>query len=255
MMSNQLGPNTKPSASRAYMALLVLALACFGANAQAGGWLDKLREKVIGGQATEQSPGPAEIGRGLKEALRVGSERVVKQLGVAGGFELDPQIHIPLPGKLEKVKGLLAKVGMESVMTDLEARLNRAAEIATPRAQQLFLDAIDAMTVEDVMGIYKGPDDAATQYFREKMSDQLALEMKPVVEQGLADSGAAKTYENAMARYNALPLVPKVEEDLSDYVVQEGMDAIFHYLAKEEAAIRRDPLKRTTKLLKRVFGN
>ena len=35
--------------------------------------------------------------------------------------------------------------------------------------------------------------------------------------------------------------VPKVDADLSDYVVQKGMDGIFYYLAREEAAIREDP--------------
>jgi len=32
------------------------------------------------------------------------------------------------------------------------------------------------------------------------------------------------------------------------------MDGIFYYIAKEEAAIRQNPVKRTTELLKRVFG-
>ena len=32
------------------------------------------------------------------------------------------------------------------------------------------------------------------------------------------------------------------------------MDGIFHYLAKEEAAIRSNPAKRTTALLQKVFG-
>jgi hypothetical protein len=32
------------------------------------------------------------------------------------------------------------------------------------------------------------------------------------------------------------------------------MDGIFYYMAKEEAAIRTNPAKRTTDLLKRVFG-
>jgi hypothetical protein len=31
------------------------------------------------------------------------------------------------------------------------------------------------------------------------------------------------------------------------------MDGIFHYMAVEEAAIRKDPVKRTTDLLKKVF--
>jgi len=33
------------------------------------------------------------------------------------------------------------------------------------------------------------------------------------------------------------------------------MNGIFHYLAQEEAAIRQNPAKRTTELLKTVFGS
>ena len=237
------------------LALLILSLTLtgFSINAQAG-WLDKLKQKITGGDEKEQTLAPGEIGDGLKEALKVGTQTVVDNLGITDGFNLDPQIHIPLPGKIQKVKDVLGKIGMDSMLTDLELRLNRAAELATPKAKQLFLTAIDEMTVEDVMAIYKGPEDAATQYFKEKMSPQLALEMKPVVDQGLADAGAVKTYDRVMERYNKVPFVPEVDADLSDYVVQKGMDGIFYYLAKEEAAIRKDPLKRTTDLLKRVFG-
>ncbi|MDH3393507.1 MAG: DUF4197 domain-containing protein [Desulfobulbaceae bacterium] len=32
------------------------------------------------------------------------------------------------------------------------------------------------------------------------------------------------------------------------------MDGIFYYVAKEEAAIRENPVRQTTDLLKRVFG-
>jgi hypothetical protein len=32
------------------------------------------------------------------------------------------------------------------------------------------------------------------------------------------------------------------------------MDGIFFYIAKEEAAIRKDPLKQTTALLRKVFS-
>ncbi len=32
------------------------------------------------------------------------------------------------------------------------------------------------------------------------------------------------------------------------------MDGLFHYVAKEEAAIRNNPAERTTELLKHVFG-
>jgi hypothetical protein len=48
--------------------------------------------------------------------------------------------------------------------------------------------------------------------------------------------------------------VPDVKADLTTYVVEKGMDGIFHYIAVEEAAIRQNPAKRTTELLQRVFG-
>lgn len=233
----------------------ILVAACLIASGSASaGWLDKLKGKVFGEDDKEQTLSTDDIGGGLKEALRVGTENVVAQLGVADGFNLDPQIHIPLPGQLEDVKKVLGKIGMDSTLTDLEARLNRAAEIATPKAKGLFIDAINQMTLDDVMAIYNGEDDSATQYFRSKMSGPLAVEMKPVVDASLADAGVVKTYDAAMERYDSLPFVPKVEADLNDYVVQKGMDGIFYYLAKEEAAIRKDPAKRTTDLLKRVFG-
>lgn len=240
--------------ARFITALLALALLAFSSGAVHAGWLDKLKEKITSETAKEQALGSDEVGNGLKEALRVGTETVVGNLGATDGFNLDPAIHIPLPGQLDKVRSLLGKVGMDTMLTDLETGLNRAAELATPKAKSLFVTAINDMTLDDVMAIYNGPDDSATQYFKSKMSAPLALEMAPVVDESLADAGAVKMYDNVMNKYEAIPFAPKVEADLSAYVVQKGMDGIFHYLAIEEAAIRQNPAKRTTDILKRVFG-
>lgn len=229
----------------------------FGLVVQAeAGIFDKVKELL--GEKEDKTPvelSNEDIGSGLKEALSVGVTNVVNRLGQDGGFLNDPAIHIPLPGKLNKVKSTLDKVGMGDALDDLENRMNRAAEVATPKAKALFITAIKDMTLDDVMGIYKGSDDAATQYFRGKMSLPLAEEMTPIVDEGLADAGAVKAYDKVMNRYNDIPFTPKVDTDLSGYVVEKGMDGIFHYLAQEEAAIRKDPLKQTTSLLRRVFGS
>jgi hypothetical protein len=238
-----------------YSYLLALILIGLAAGDLSAGFLDKLKKQLGTEDEQEQTLDSDEVGSGLKEALRVGTETVVGNLGQPGGFDLDPEIHIPLPGQLKQVKSWLGKVGMDSMLTDLESELNEAAEIATPKAKELFMQAINDMTLDDVMAIYKGPDDAATQYFRSKMSEPLAQEMKPVVDRSLEDVGAVATYDSAMASYNELPFVPAVDVNLTDYVVEKGMDGIFYYLAKEEAAIRQDPVKQTTDLLKRVFGN
>lgn len=236
------------------LSLLLAATAFPSGDLQASIW-DKLKDTFEPQDQQKQSLSSDEVGKGLKEALRVGTETVVGQLGQPGGFNLDPEIHIPIPGELKRVKDILGKIGMDSVLVDLENELNEAAEIATPKARELFMQAINEMTLDDVMAIYNGPDDAATQYFKGKMSEPLAMEMTPVVNESLADVGAVTTYDKAMESYNALPFVPEVDVDLSEYVVEKSLDGIFYYLAKEEAAIRSDPVKRTTDLLKTVFGN
>ncbi|SFJ93387.1 Protein of unknown function [Desulfomicrobium apsheronum] len=195
-----------------------------------------------------------EMGDGLKEALRVGTENVVAKLGQTDGFNTDEAIHIPLPGQLATVQKALKAAGYSSLVDDLELKLNRAAEQATPKAKALFVDAISAMTIEDAQKILSGPEDSATQYFRKSMGPNLSREMKPIVDTTLADAGAVQAYDNMMGQYKALPFMPDVKANLSDYVVEKGMDGIFHYVAKEEAAIRTNPAARTTDLLKKVFA-
>ena len=195
-----------------------------------------------------------EIGRGLKSALNVATRTVVKQLAAADGFNGDPAVHIPLPDSLKSVQSTMRRFGMADLLDDLELKLNRAAERATPKARRLFLDAVAAMTLEDVRGILGGPDDAATMYFQGKMSRPLAAEMRPIVDDTLAEVGAIAAYDKAIGEYRNLPLVPDVKADLTEHVVELGLEGIFHYVAREEAAIRKNPIKRTNAILKRVFG-
>jgi len=230
---------------------LILSTQVFAGNS----WFDKGSEilKSFGTKSTTGELTVEEIGAGLKEALKVGSKSVVKQLGAEDGFNKDSNIHIPLPQSLDSVKSMLAKVGMSSLFEDLELKLNRAAEDATPKAKKLFRNAISDMSFDDVKQIYNGPDDAATQYFKETMTPDLALEMKPVIETSLSQVGAVKAYDDMMQNYKSIPFVPDVKANLTDYVIEKGMDGIFYYMAKEEAAIRQDPVKRTTELLQKVF--
>ncbi len=196
----------------------------------------------------------ADIAAGLREALRVGTQRAVARVGRADGFNADPDIHIPLPEKLARAQVALRRVGASGLADDLELRLNRAAEAAAPEAQRLFWDAIAQLTWADAERIYRGPDDAATQYFRRTTSGPLMDVMRPVVEGQLARAGAVQAYDRMMGRYRALPLVPDIKANLTEYALEQTLAGLFLYLAREEAAIRRDPAKRTTALLRRVFG-
>jgi hypothetical protein len=195
-----------------------------------------------------------EIGGAFKDALHIGTENVVSKLGSLDGFNTDPSIHIPLPSQLDTVKKMLSKVGMSHLLDDLELKLNRAAEAATPKAKELFRQSITDMTFDDVKKIYNGPKDSATKYFQSKMTPDLTKEMQPIVEQSLSEVGAVQSYNNVMGQYKNIPFAPDVNADLTSYTVQKGLDGIFFYVAKEEAAIRENPARQTTDLLKRVFG-
>ncbi len=239
------------------VALGLLLAALPGPAAAQGSFFDQAKKALegLGGMAPGGAgPGTEEIAAGLREALRLGTERVVGQVGAVDGYNADPEIHIPLPGVLQDVQSVLRRVGMSGLADDLELRLNRAAEAAAPEAKELFWQAISEMTLEDVEAIYTGPDDAATRYFQRKMTPPLAARMKPLVNRSLAEVGALRSYDQMMAEYRAVPFVPDVKANLTEYVVGKAMDGMFHYVAKEEAAIRNDPAKRTTELLQRVFG-
>jgi hypothetical protein len=110
------------------------------------------------------------------------------------------------------------------------------------------------MTLTDARNILNGPNDAATQYFKGRMSTPLAGAMKPVVEQALSQVGAIATYDKMMGQYAKLPFMQNVKADLSSYVLDNAIGAVFLYLGREEAAIRANPAKRTTELLKKVFA-
>lgn len=235
--------------------LLLVAVPLWGAN-----WLDKGNEALksfgVSSETVETATGLSqdEIIAGLKQALEKGASTVVGQLSAVDGFNTDDSIHIPLPESLGMAKTMLDKAGLGAYTNDVELKLNRAAEAAVPEAKALFLDAISQMKFEDAKAILNGADDAATQYFREKMTPGLASAMAPVIDKSLAQVGAVQAYDAMMGQYKTLPFVPDVKSDLTDYVVEEGMNGIFYYLAKEEKAIRENPAKRTTELLQKVFN-
>lgn len=61
--------------------------------------------------------------------------------------------------------------------------MNRAAEAAVPQARPLLVNAVKSMSVEDAKGILTGGSDSATQYFRSKTQDALAVKFKPIIAQ------------------------------------------------------------------------
>lgn len=200
------------------------------------------------------APAKEEAAAGLKAALNQGANRAIALLGRQDGYFANADVHIPLPAKLAKARKTLNKLGLKKQTAALELAINRAAETAVPEAKQLFVDAISHMSVNDALSIVKGPDDAATQYFRSTMTAPLTEAFLPIVSKATADIDLAKSYDAVAAKASAVGLVDKEDASLDGYVTRKALDGLFLMMAREEAAIRKDPLGQADALLRRVFG-
>ena len=197
-----------------------------------------------------------EIGSGLKEALKIGAQRVVARVGKTDGYNGDPSIRIPLPGPLERLQGPLKGMGAGGLLEDLQVKMNRGAEQAAPKAIDIFGGALSRMSMDDARGILAGPSDAATQYFKRTTTPQLTSAFHPVIESSLSSVGAVSVFKAVQDKASSIPFAGGEIQgfDLTDFTVGKALDGLFHYLASEEAQIRANPAARTTELLKKVFG-
>lgn len=250
-----------------FTALLVVPLLSAPLHA---GWGDLLKEAVqdedlqkqvidaVGGSSSSGETTNLDTNtliQGLKEALEVGSQRAIEEISQPGGYLDNTDIRIPLPGTIDKAASLLRKYGLGSQVDQFEESMNRAAEKAAPQATALIVDAIKQMSFEDAKKIYEGSDDAATQYFKEKTSDNLRSLFQPSVKDSLNQVGATRYYGELADEAKEIPYVgDKLNVDLDNYVTEEALNGLFTMLAAEEKRIRENPAARTTDLLKKVFN-
>ena len=190
-----------------------------------------------------------------KEALVVGSQKGSNTLSQLDGFFANAALKILLPPEAEKVESTLRKVGMGQQVDDAILSMNRAAEDACKSAAPIFGNAIKQMSFADALGILKGSDTAATGYLRGKTTSELSSAFRPVIEQSLEKVNATKYWNTLITAYNKINILgKKVNPDLSAYVTDKALGGIFYQVAIEEKNIRKDPLARTSDILKKVFA-
>ncbi len=194
------------------------------------------------------------IEAGLREALNVGGERAVSRLARVDGYFGVPELRISLPEEIQPLARRLEQFGLGRYANELELSMNRAAEQAAGEAMSVLSRAIATMRPADVHAILAGPDDAATQFLRQSAGPVLAERYQPIVAGALADAQGYRHYQDLVTRWNRLPTGQSIDFDLETYVTDRALDGLFKLLAEEEQRIRRDPVARTTALLREIFG-
>ncbi len=196
-----------------------------------------------------------EAAQAIREALDQGIGSGIGVLNRPNGFLGNEAYKILLPPDARRVEDILRQTGFTSLVDRAVEQVNRAAEDAVGHARPIFLNAIREMTITDAINIVRGPSDAATQYFKEKTTNQLVAAFLPVIKSSLDKFNATKYYENLITTYNNFPTtINKINPDLPSYVTERAVAALFDQIEKEEVNIRNNPVARTTQILKKVFG-
>jgi hypothetical protein len=196
-----------------------------------------------------------EASGGLKEALTQGIDKAVSMLGAQDGFLGNKEVKIPLPSSLKKIEKGMKMMGMGKQSDELILKMNRAAEAAVPEAKTLLVDSVKKMSVADAKAILTGPQDAATQYFKKTTSDQMAAKFLPIVEKATANVQLADSYNKYAEMGSKFGVIKKEDANINQYVTKKALDGVYLMIAKEEAAIRQDPVGQASSLLKKVFGS
>jgi hypothetical protein len=195
-----------------------------------------------------------DIANGLKQALNNGIDKQVTKLTQTDGFFRNELVKIMMPEELQAVDRGLRNIGLSSLADDGIRMLNRAAEDAVKGATPIFVDAVKQLTFNDARAILMGDQNAATQYLQRTTSEALYAKFNPVIQNSFKKVGADQVWNNLISRYNQIPLVQKVNPDLTDYTTRKAMDGVFTMIAVEEQNIRTNLSARSSDILRRVFA-
>lgn len=217
----------------------------------------------------------ATVSNGLKEALKTGVTYSTTQLGSNNGYLNNKAVKIPLPNNLSSAEKLIRSAGGDKMADDLINSMNTAASKAAPKTAEIFISAIDKMSLTDAQKILSGGNNAATEYFKANTTESLKKSIAPIIQETMKENQVAGYYEsvNNLYKSNVKGLVDNSgvmgmaksfgvdsyvpgnsNESLDEFVTNKAIEGLFTMIAQKEAAIRTNPTEQTSSILKQVFG-
>lgn len=196
----------------------------------------------------------AQLVRGLKDTLELSSDRATGNLSETGGYSNNPLYRIGLPANLQPIAKSLRQFGFGSQLDKVESLMNQGAEQAAGEAKTVFITAVRNMTITDALGIVRGSDTAATEYFRQQTEASLRQRYLPIIQQNLQQVGFYNQYQQLLGTYKQLPIANKPDLDLEQHVLNQSLNALFKEVGVQEQLIRRDPVARGSAIIGSVLG-
>ena len=250
----------------------------FDLNSLTKGVIDNVTKQSSESTTTTKTTNLSEstVNSGLKEALKKGVSYAVSTLGAQNGYLNNSLVKIPLPENLAKAETLIRKAGGDKMADDLINSMNTAATKAAPKTAEIFVQAIDKMSIEDAKKILGGTENAATDYFKANTTESLKKLITPLIQETMKQNQVATYYDTANSFYktnlkdtvqnsSVMGLAKNFgvdsyipgssDENIDEFVTNKAIDGLFKMIAQKEAEIRTSPVAQTTSLLQKVFGN
>jgi hypothetical protein len=219
------------------------------------------------------TPSTEQMVSALKEALTKGAENAGVELSIKDAFYENLARKIPLPDDAKPILDYITKIPggqqvLQQQVDDLILRINRAAESASEEVGPIFTSAITSMTISDAANILKGSNTAATEYLKTTTTTPLKNAFSPELNEALskpiiANISAKQSWDTLKTTYNTIaetnnkiPFVPRMElvnADISEFVLDKALTAVFNEMGEVEKNIREDPAKFLTDTAKKVF--
>lgn len=199
--------------------------------------------------------GNEEIGKGLREALKLGAQSATKNLSASNGYLGNQLVKIIMPAETQTIEAKMRQFGMGAYVDKVIVAMNHAAEDAAGSALPILENAVSNLSIQDGMQILNGGDYAATNLLRVRTSNLISASFRPIIENSMRKYNVAELWAQVFTIYNTLPIVKnQVNTDLAAYVTEKAISGLFTSIGAEEKKIRLDPIGTGSDIIARVFS-
>lgn len=155
-------------------------------------------------------------------------------------------------GKVLNTMSSLDGLGLGGDFDKIKSSVEKASAIAVEEGSFIIKDAIKQVDLGDAAAIVLQGEDAATAVLRQAMYNTVKTRYSDQMNAELDKSEVKQYWPMAAGAYN-LFAKNKVEGELSDFLAERAVDAVFLAMGKEEKEIRKDPAALGSAVVTKVF--
>jgi hypothetical protein len=213
---------------------LIASMSLFPVLARAEGMISK----IFFFYRTE--PSEADRERTTKDMMRQAIDQAVLELSQVNGFYHQPDLRINIPEQVKGIEKISKKFNTNLFWHDFELGLNRAAEVAAPKAGVLMRNALQDLKFEKDPEQILSEEGSLTSYFRRKTEDRLYQDFRQEIEKSIGSQAALNPYVEMKTLYASIPFVKNSEDVfvLEEQISRKALEALFSKVSEQEDRMR-----------------